>query len=144
MTDAIRWAALDRAINGVWVPVMRRGTLVRTEFRHNDRLAIALLGGRNGATVTEQREQAASRRRYRQFLADHAAAQAAAKREAEEAAAAYQAELDAMLEKGRQGRASASCDWRALKSRKNALVPVTLGTLANLAGGVVGASAAPR
>ena len=86
------------------LPVMRKGKLVRTELRYNDRLAIALLGGRNGGSVTELREQAASRRRYRQFLADHDAAQAAAKRAEEEAAAAYQAELDAMLEKARQMR----------------------------------------
>ena len=102
--DAIRWGALDPALHGTWVPVMRKGRLVRTELRYNDRLAIALLGGRNGGSVTEQREQAASRRRYRQFLADHAAAQAAAKRAEEEAAAAYQAELDAMMEKARQMR----------------------------------------
>jgi hypothetical protein len=43
----LREDSLDRALKGALVPVYRQGQLVRVEHRRNDRLAIALLGGRN-------------------------------------------------------------------------------------------------
>lgn len=65
--ERLREDALDRALNGAWVPVYRRAKVVRMEHRINDRLGIALLSGRE-SSVAERREQAASRRRYRQQL----------------------------------------------------------------------------
>jgi hypothetical protein len=43
----LRDDAVDRAMNGALVPVYRKGRLVRVEHRRSDRMAIALLGGRN-------------------------------------------------------------------------------------------------
>lgn len=62
--ESLRWNALDRALHGAWVPVVRRGRIVSFEHRRSDRLAIALLSGRN-ASVADNRERAASRRKYR-------------------------------------------------------------------------------
>lgn len=68
--EALRWNALDRALHGAWVPVVRRGRIVSFEHRRSDRLAIALLSGRN-ASVADNRERASSRREYRlKLLAD--------------------------------------------------------------------------
>ena len=80
--ERLREAAMDRAINGTWVPVIRRGMLVRMEKRPNDRLAIALLSGRDGRTLIENRERAASRRKYRLKILERN------RREAEEGARA--------------------------------------------------------
>lgn len=66
--EALRWDALDRALNGAWVPVVRRGKIVSFEHRYSDRLAIALLSGRK-ASVADNRERASSRRKYRMKLA---------------------------------------------------------------------------
>ena len=62
--ERVRGDAMLRALHGCWVPVVRRGRVVRMEFRYNDKLAIGILSGRNGS-VAERREQAVSRRRYR-------------------------------------------------------------------------------
>lgn len=85
--------ALDRALNGAWVPVVRRGRVVRVEKRHDNRLAIALLSGRNGS-VADRRERATSRRRYRIKLDADRKAKAAEQRRAEAVWAAHQAVLD--------------------------------------------------
>lgn len=63
--ERVRDEAMMRALHGSWVPVVRRGRVVRMEFRHNDRLAVGILSGRDGRSIVERREQAASRRRYR-------------------------------------------------------------------------------
>jgi hypothetical protein len=63
--ERVREEAMLRALHGSWVPVVRRGRVVRMEFRHNDKLALGLLSGRNGRSVAEQREQAVSRRKFR-------------------------------------------------------------------------------
>jgi hypothetical protein len=65
--ERLREECLDRALNGAWVPVYSRGKVVRMEHRINDRLGIALLSGRE-SSVAARREQAASRRRYRQQI----------------------------------------------------------------------------
>ncbi|HEX5238315.1 MAG TPA: hypothetical protein VFW39_07630 [Sphingomicrobium sp.] len=65
--ERVRGDSMLRALNGSWVPVVRRGRVVRMEFRWNDRLAIALLSGRNGS-VASGRERAVSRRKYRLML----------------------------------------------------------------------------
>jgi len=99
--ERLRADAFERAFSGAWVPVYRKGRLVRVEHRRLDRLAIALLSGRK-ASVADNREHAASRRRYRLFLAGKR------REEAEEAAlqaareADYAAELEAMLERARR------------------------------------------
>jgi len=95
--DRLRWAALDRATNGAWVPVMRRGRIVRHEHRFHDKLAIALLSGRTGS-VTDNRERATSRRRYRQYLAERRAEEAERKRRADAVRAEHQAILDRIEE----------------------------------------------
>ncbi|HEY7005706.1 MAG TPA: hypothetical protein VH392_04405 [Sphingomicrobium sp.] len=63
--EKMRDDAMLRALHGSWVPVVRRGRVVRMEFRHNDRLALGMLSGRNGRSLVEQRERAVSRRKYR-------------------------------------------------------------------------------
>ena len=50
--ERVRADALERAIHGAPVALFRRGKLVRVEQQRNDRLAIALLGGRP-ATSTD-------------------------------------------------------------------------------------------
>jgi hypothetical protein len=62
--ERVRGEAMLRALHGSWVPIVRRGRVVRLEYRHNDKLAIGILSGRDGS-VAERREQAVSRRRRR-------------------------------------------------------------------------------
>ncbi|HLL31241.1 MAG TPA: hypothetical protein VK403_09620 [Allosphingosinicella sp.] len=67
--DRVRDCAIERAMHGAWVPVMRRGKVVRMEFRHFDRLAIAVLSGRDSAladTMEDRAEARAIRRRQRE------------------------------------------------------------------------------
>ncbi|HEX5259561.1 MAG TPA: hypothetical protein VFW35_12390 [Sphingomicrobium sp.] len=66
--ERVRGEAMLRALHGSWVPVVRRGRVVRMEFRHDDRLAGAILSGRDGRAIAEQRERAVSRRKYRLLL----------------------------------------------------------------------------
>jgi hypothetical protein len=91
--ERLRLDALDRALNGAWVPVQRRGLIVRMERRINDRLAIALLSGRD-CSVADRRERASSRRKYRAKLLAEKHRQADAQRAREEVRAAHQAVLD--------------------------------------------------
>lgn len=91
--EALRLGALDRALNGAWVPVVRRGRLVRHEKRHDNRLAIALLSGRD-SSVADRRERAASRRRYRLKLLARREAEAEQKRRATQIWAEHQAIID--------------------------------------------------
>ena len=60
--ERVRADAFQRALGGVFVPVFRRGKLVRVEHRQSDALAIALLGGRENV-VDEYARHARSRRR---------------------------------------------------------------------------------
>lgn len=91
--ERLRAHALEAAFDGAWVPVYRKGRLVRVEHRHNHRLAIALLSGR-AANVADNRERAVSRRKYRRFLAEKQAVEAAARKAEAEVWAAHQAVLD--------------------------------------------------
>jgi hypothetical protein len=91
--ERLRLAALDRALNGAWVPVVRRGRIVRMEHRINDRLAIALLSGRDHS-VADNRERASSRRKYRLKLLARAREEAEAQARAEAIWAEHQAILD--------------------------------------------------
>ena len=83
--------ALERALNGSFVPVYRRGRLVRVEHRRCDRLAIALLGGKDRDVLDYRR--AVDRRRWHEELR-------ADEREKAERRAAYDAELQEMAERG--------------------------------------------
>jgi len=60
----LRADALNRALEGGYVPVYRRGKLVRVEHRRNDRLAIALLGGQQ-RSAADLRRAAVLRREHR-------------------------------------------------------------------------------
>ena len=95
--ERLRCDALERAISGSWVPVYRRGKLVKVEHRRSDRLAIAMLGGRP-TEVETYRRTAVSRREYRQDMAELDAARAARDRRMEEAEADYQAEAHRLVE----------------------------------------------
>ena len=95
--EKVRLMALDRAINGAWVPVVRRGRVVRMEHRVNDRLAIALLSGRR-SNAAEQRERSTSRRRLRLQVKELRAQQAEERRQREAIWAEHQAVLDRIEE----------------------------------------------
>jgi hypothetical protein len=95
--DRLRCDALERAIAGAWVPVYRRGKLVKVEHRKSDRLAIAMLSGRP-TDVEIYRRTAVSRREYRLDMAQLDAARAERDRRIEQADADYQAEADRLIE----------------------------------------------
>jgi len=61
--------ALDRALHGSFVPIYRRGKLSRVEHRRNDRLAIALLSGKD-KSIDVYRASALSRCQHRADLRD--------------------------------------------------------------------------
>lgn len=67
--ERLRSGALERALHGGFVPIYRRGELVRVEHRHNDRLAIAMLSGRP-TDVETYRRTAVSRFEHRRDLAE--------------------------------------------------------------------------
>jgi len=86
--DRVRDCAIERAMHGAWVPVMRRGKIVRMEFRYFDRLAIAVLSGREaalGAAADDRAEARAIRRRQRAEERRRAEAEAETRRYREEA-----------------------------------------------------------
>ena len=99
--ERLRADAFERAFSGAWVPVYRKGRLVRVEHRRLDRLGIALLSGRN-ASVADNRERALSRRHYRLFLAGKRREKAEAKARQAAWEADYAAELERMIELGKR------------------------------------------
>ena len=101
--ERVRIEALDRALNGTRTEIYRRGKLVRVERRFNDRLAIALLAGRD-REIDLYRRTAVSRRAYYQDLKAYDEARAEEERQRAEAAAAYQAELDEIMRKAAERR----------------------------------------
>lgn len=94
--ERVRAEALHRALNGSAVEVYRRGKLIRVETRFNDRLAIALLNGKD-KTIDAYRRTAVSRRAYRQDL--NAYDRVKAERQAE-----YKRELERVIESARPRR----------------------------------------
>ena len=96
----LREDSLDRALNGALVPVYRKGRLVRVEHRRNDRLAIALLGGRD-RQIDWYRQGALRRHVYKMELKAADEERAEAKRRDEEAQRAYDEELQRMLDKAK-------------------------------------------
>ena len=92
----LRADALNRALEGGYVPVYRRGKLVRVEHRRNDRLAIALLGGQQ-RSAADLRRAAVLRREHRLDLFALDAARAEHQRQIEEAETAFRAEVDRLI-----------------------------------------------
>jgi hypothetical protein len=90
--------SLDRALNGALVPVYRNGRLVRVEHRRSDRLAIAVLGGRN-RDIAWYRHAALRRHVTKMEWKALDEERAEAKRREEEARQAYDEELKRMLDK---------------------------------------------
>lgn len=103
----VRTDALGQALGGAFVPVFRRGKLVRVEHRRCDRLALALLAGKPHAIEDGYRRTMQSRRELWADIRARDEAEAAARREAEAVWAEHQKVLDRMeLERlsGRIGR----------------------------------------
>jgi len=92
--EPVRGDAMLRALHGSWVPVVRRGRVVRMEFRFNDRLALGILSGPDGRAIVERREQAASRRKYRLRLKQLEREREEERRRAEAIWAEHQAIID--------------------------------------------------
>ena len=92
----LRLDSLHRALEGDYVPIYRRGRLVRVEHRRNDKLAIALLSGRD-REVEAYRRAAVSRHEYGRDMGALDAARA--EREAQIVAAenAYEAEVQRLV-----------------------------------------------
>jgi hypothetical protein len=91
--ERVRVDALQGALAGTFVPVFRKGKLVRVEHRRSDRLAIALLSG-NHRDVKYHRDTAMARRRYRERLSAREAEEAQERERAEANWAEHQAILD--------------------------------------------------
>jgi len=92
--ERIRADALQRAIGGAFVPVFRRGKLVRVEHRRCDRLALALLAGKNHEVEDVTRRTMQSRREHWADIRADDEAKAAQQRQAEAVWAEHQAILD--------------------------------------------------
>lgn len=79
--ERLRADSLGRALHGSFVPVYRKGRLVRVEHRRNDRLAVALLSGRDEQSIAEvaQRRRTGAERRSmsKQTYRDYDSARAA-------------------------------------------------------------------
>ena len=95
--ENLRLTAIDRAMHGAWVPVVRRGQIVRHEHRYNDRMAIALLSGRV-RSIVDTRERAASRRKHRLYLACRKAEEQERARQEADVRAAHQQLIDRIEE----------------------------------------------
>jgi len=97
--DATRDCVIDRAMSGAWVPVVRRGRIVRMEYRYFDRLAMAILSGR-GRDVEEDRRAAARARDHRVRLREEDGRRAAEAEALEERQRAYGEALEREVKKG--------------------------------------------
>ena len=92
--ERVRADALQSAIGGAFVPVFRRGKLVRVEHRRCDRLALALLAGKGHDVEDAMRRTMQSRREHWADIRADDEAKAARQREADAVWAAHQAILD--------------------------------------------------
>jgi AraC-like DNA-binding protein len=95
----VRADALERSLNGAFVPVYRRGKLVRVEYRRCDKLAMALLGGRD-RQIADSGRAVRRMRLAADFRALHER-RATEERERIAAEERYQAQLEAVIERGR-------------------------------------------
>lgn len=98
--ERVRADALQRALGGVFVPVFRRGKMIRVEHRQSNGLAIALLNGQH-KDIDDFRHNAAQRRRkLKADFAELDRQQAEEQRRKEQIWAEHQAILDRLeLEK---------------------------------------------
>ena len=122
--ERVRADALERALHGAPVALFRRGKLVRVEQRRNDRLAIALLGGRDRG-IDVYRRSAVDRREYYQELQ----ASDAAKAEADEAKAEAARHSQAIAEEHRALASKIRADARRAKRRRVPAVEPRVRTL---------------
>jgi len=99
----IRGDALERSMHGEYVPIYRRGLLVRVEHRRKDKLALALISARR-YNVDDNYGVAVRRREHHARLVEMRERDEAARRADVEWAANYRRELEEMLEKARQIR----------------------------------------
>jgi len=93
-TERVRADAVQRALGGAFVPVFRRGKLVRIEHRQCDALAIALLNGQDKSIDDYRRNAASRRRKLRQDFAELDRQRAEEQRHKEQIWAEHQAILD--------------------------------------------------
>lgn len=101
--ERLRDDSLERALCGAFVPVYRKGRLVRVEHRRSDRLAIALLGKRD-RNIDWYRQGALRRHVHKMELKAADEQLAAANRREEEAQRAYDEELRRMIDMGSAAR----------------------------------------
>jgi hypothetical protein len=93
-TERVRTDALQWALGGVFVPVYRRGKIVRVEHRRSDALAIALLSGRDKDVTVYARHAAHRRWKLKQDFAELDRQRDEERRKAEQVAAEHQALID--------------------------------------------------
>ena len=92
--ERLRGVSIGRCLEGGdFVPVYRKGRLVRVDFRRNDRLAIALLSGK-GRDVDHYRRGAQTRWRQKREWSAYDAAKAEAGAERERAREDYLRQAD--------------------------------------------------
>ena len=68
--DALHQAALDRALNGVEMPVHHMGELIGTRRHYDERLTIFLLSAYNHHFVPLERESTAMRHKWSGYFAE--------------------------------------------------------------------------
>ena len=100
----LRADALQQALGGAFVPVFRRGKLVRVEHRRSDRLALALLAGKHHRVEDENRGAMQRRRAHWADIRAADEAKAAEKRRADEIWAEHQAVLNRIEEERKRPR----------------------------------------
>ena len=92
--ERIRTDAFQRALGGVFVPVFRRGKLVRVEHRQSDALAIALLNSKDSCIEDFRRNAAYRRWKLKQDFAEMDRQQEEERRKQDQVWAEQQAVLD--------------------------------------------------
>jgi hypothetical protein len=110
----IRADALQTALGGAFVPVFRRGKLVRVEHRRSDALALAVLAAREPPEQDPLRRTMQSRRAYWADVRAHDREQAEKQRQAEAVWAEHQALLDRIEAEQRSCRRAAAPRIRSL------------------------------
>ena len=93
----LRMNSLQHSLEGDYVPIYRRGKLVQVEHRRNDKLATALLSGRDRA-VESYRRTAVARRQYGQDMGALDDARAVREARIVEAENAYEAECRRLVD----------------------------------------------
>jgi hypothetical protein len=111
--ERVRADALQRALGGAFVPVYRRGKIVRVEHRQCDALAIALLNGQD-KSIDAYRRTAVSRRAHRQDMAELDRQRAEEQRRRDQVWAEHQAILNGLEQDRLLARANRQPRIRAL------------------------------